>query len=331
MKQIENKVFVIAEAGSNHDGKIEQAKQLIDVAVEAKADAVKFQVFLADTLYSKNAPHLSEMKTKQTPYELLKSLEMPREWIKELAEYCEENGIIFMATPFDLKAVDAINEYVSVYKVSGYDIDNFSLLEKIKESRKPIILSTGTSTIEEVKKAVEVLKNNVILLHCTNQYPTKDEDANVKAMTTLAKLNVPVGLSDHTLGNEAAITAIALGAKVIEKHITIDKTLSGPDHAHAIDPEQLKEFVKVIRTAEKVLGSEEKKPTDSEKENRELARRSIHAKQDISKGETITKDMLILKRPALGIRPIETNKLIGKKVKQDIKEDQWITWEMVGD
>jgi N-acetylneuraminate synthase/N,N'-diacetyllegionaminate synthase len=338
LETIKKRAFIIAEAGSNHDGKLEQAKKLVDAAVEAGVDAVKFQIFSADTLYSKHTPHLSEMKGKcdpsETPYTLLKKLEMPRGWIKNLAEYCKHRKIVFMATPFDDQAVDDLAPYVSIFKVSGYDIDNYPMLEKISEKNKPVVLSTGTSTIDEIKAAMVALKKinrvPVVILHCTNQYPTKHDDVNILAMQTLKKkFAAVVGLSDHTIGNEAAVAAVALGGRVFEKHFTLDKSLPGPDHPFAANPSELKSYVHAIRTAEKMLGSAVKRPAESEGENRRLARRSIHAKVDIPAGTKITREMLILKRPALGIKPGDMGKVAGRKAKRDIKADEWLTWKMI--
>jgi len=335
----EEPCFIIAEVGSNHSRDLDLAIKLIDMASEAKANAVKFQTYSADTLYSINTPRLSEMdrlvRKEETPYSLIKKIQMPREWIGELAKHCKEKDIIFMSTPFDEEAVDQLDKFVSAFKVSGYDIDNFDLLKKITETKKPIILSTGTSYFGEVEEAVNKIYSfnksaELILLHCVNQYPTQFNEVNLKAMVKMKDyFNLPIGFSDHTLGMDVPIAAVALGANVIEKHITLDRNLSGPDHSFAIENEELKKMVESIRNIEKSIGDGIKKPSESELENRRLARRSIHAKEDIKKGEIIGEEHLIMLRPALGIKPNFKDIVVGRKAKKDIKAGSVITWDII--
>lgn len=341
----EHPCFIIAEVGANFwisndpETNFKQALKLIDIASEVKADAVKFQSYSADTLYSRNAPRLSEMDRlvgkEETPYSLIKKIQMPMEWIGKLAKYCEKKRTIFMSTPFNEEAVDQLDRFVPAFKVSGYDIDNFDLLNKITEKKKPIILSTGASYFGEVEEAVNRIytfnKNaELILLHCVNQYPTQFTDVNLRAMVKMKDyFNLPVGLSDHTLGIEIPIAAVSLGANIIEKHFTLDRSLPGPDHSFATEPEELRKLVESVRNVEKALGDGVKKPTKSELENRRLARRSIHAKRDIKEGEIIRKEHLIMLRPALGIKPNFKEIVVGRIAKKNIKAGSMITWEMV--
>lgn len=350
--KIENKLvgegepcFIIAEAGANFwisndpETNFKQALKLIDIASEAKADAVKFQTYSTDTLYSRNAPRLSEMDRLvgkgETPYFLIKKIQMPMEWIAKLAKYCKKKHIIFMSTPFDEEAVDQLDNFVPAFKVSGYDIDNFDLLDKITEKEKPIILSTGASYFGEVEEAVNRIysfnKNaELVLLHCVNQYPTQFTDVNLRAMVKMkGYFNLPVGLSDHTLGMEIPIAAVSLGANIIEKHFTLDRSLPGPDHSFATEPKELRKMVESVRNVEKALGDGVKKPAESELENRRLARRSIHAKRDIIEGEIIREEQLVMLRPALGIKPNFKEIVVGRKAKKNIKAGSRITWEMV--
>ena len=339
--KIENKLigddepcFIIAEAGSNHNGSLEQAKKLIDVAVEAGADAVKFQIYKAETLYSKHTPEFSYLKG-QNVYELIKDIETPREWLKELAGYCEDRNIIFLATPFDFEAVDILDKYVPAFKIASFEITDLELLKYAAEKGKPMILSTGMANLGEIEDAINAAKSvgneDIILLHCNSLYPAPVEIVNLKAIETMrTAFKVPVGFSDHTLGIHIPIGAVAMGACVIEKHFTLDRTLPGPDHSFAIEPGELKEMVNCIRDVEKARGSGIKKKSELESEEMYIkARRSIHAKVDILKGTKITRDMLIIKRPGYGIKPKFIDIVVGRDVKKDIKEDEWITWEMI--
>ena len=326
--------YIIAEAGSNHNGSLEQAKKLIDVAADAKADAVKFQIFKAEDLYSKYTPEFSYLKGENT-YELIKSLETPREWVKELAEYCKEKDVDFLASAFDFEAVDIMDKYVLAFKIASFEIVDLGLIKYAAEKRKSMIISTGMANLGEIEDAITAIKSvgneNVVLLHCNSLYPTPVEIVNLKAMETMrTAFKITAGFSDHTLGTHISIAAVAMGACVIEKHFTLDRNLPGPDHSFAIEPGELKEMVRCIREVEKAKGSGIKKKSELESEEMYVkARRSIHARVDIPKGTKITKGMLIIKRPGYGIKPKFIDVVIGREAKKDIKEDEWITWDAV--
>lgn len=332
-----NKIFIIAEAGVNHNGSLELAKQLIDVAAAAGADAVKFQTFVAEEVVSINAPKAEYQKettgAAESQFDMIKKLELSNEDHQELMDYAEIKDIIFLSTPFDEKSVDLLVELgVPLIKVSSGEITNHPFLKYIAKKGLPIILSTGMSTLEEVAEAVSVIREtgceNLTLLHCTSNYPARVEDSNLRAMKTMADaFNVPVGYSDHTLGIVVPIAAAALGANVIEKHFTIDKNLPGPDHKASLEPCELKYMVRDIRIIEKALGSSVKAPVESELEVRDVARRSIVAKIDIPKNTLIRGDMLTFKRPGIGIAPKYADLLIGKITKQYIYQDDIIKFE----
>jgi N-acetylneuraminate synthase/N,N'-diacetyllegionaminate synthase len=339
--KIENKLigegepcFIIAEAGSNHNGSLEQAKKLIDVAAEAKADAVKFQIYKAESLYSKYTPEFSYLKG-QNVYELIKNIETPREWIKELAGYCKDKNINFLASAFDFEAVDLMDKYVPAFKIASFEITDLELIKYTAEKGKPMIISTGMANLGEIEDAITAIKSvgneDIILLHCNSLYPTPVEVVNLRAMETMrTAFKVPAGFSDHTLGIHIPVAAVAMGACVIEKHFTLDRNLPGPDHSFAIEPDELKEMVRCIREVEKAKGNGIKEKSELESEEMYIkARRSIHAKVDILKGTKITRDMLIIKRPGYGIKPKFIDIVVGRDVKKDIKEDEWITWDMV--
>jgi N-acetylneuraminate synthase/N,N'-diacetyllegionaminate synthase len=325
--------FIIAEAGSNHNGKLEQAKKLIDVAVAAKADAVKFQIYKAESLYSRYTPEFSYLKG-QNVYELIKDIETPREWLKELASYCEAKKIIFLATPFDFEAVDLLDKYVPAFKIASFEIVDLELLQYAARKGKPMIISTGMANLGEIEDAITAIKSvgndDIILLHCNSLYPTPVEVVNLRAIETMKDaFKVPVGFSDHTLGIHIPIGAAAMGACVIEKHFTLSREMKGPDHSFAIEPAELK-VVRCIREVEKAKGTGIKKKSELESEEMYIkVRRSIHAKVDIPKGTKITKDMLIIKRPGYGIKPKFIEVVVGREAKRDIKEDEWITWDDV--
>jgi len=326
--------FIIAEIGSNHNGNLDTAKRLIDIAVESGADAVKFQIFRAENLYSKYTPEFSYLEG-QNVYELIKRIETPREWIKGLAEYCRKKGIIFLATPSDFEAVDILNKYVPAFKIASFEIVDLEHIRYIAEKGKPIIISTGMANLGEIEDAIRVAKSvgneDIILLHCNSLYPTPVEVVNLKAIETMkTAFKVPVGFSDHTLGIHISIAAVAMGACVIEKHFTLSRKMKGPDHFFSLNPKELKEMIRCVREVEKAKGNGVKEK--SSLENKEMyvkARRSIHAKTNISKGTKITRDMLIIKRPGYGIKPKFIDLVIGRKVNRDIKADEWITWEMI--
>lgn len=333
--------FIIAEAGSNHDGKLEKAKQLINIAVEAGADAVKFQTYSAEKLYSRKTPTMKYLekdkliRKDESVWNLIKKIEMPREWHKPLADYCKEREIIFLSAPFDLKAVDELEEVGMVaFKIASFEITHLPLLEYVARKEKPIILSTGMADLSDIELALDTIykqaNRDVILLHCAVGYPPKYEDLNLRAMLTIRQaFQLPVGFSDHTLGINSDVAAIALGACVIEKHFTISRKLKGPDHSFALEPNELRDMVKAIRDTEKALGSPIKRHTFAEQEMYRLGRRSLVAACKIPKGTVITRLMIDVKRPGYGINPKMMNVVIGRVARSDIEEDDVITWEMI--
>lgn len=328
--------FIIAEAGVNHNGKLSLAKKLVDAAKKAGADAVKFQVFSAEDLVTKTA-EIAEYQKRRTvkgsQYEMLKKLELTREGFVELAHYAEKKKIMFLASAFDEKSVDFLEELdVPAFKVPSGEITNFPLLEHIAKKEKPIILSTGMSTLKEVEEALEVMKkegtNDIVLLHCVTNYPAKVEEVNLRAMETLkCVFGLPVGFSDHTVGINIPIAAVAMRAAIIEKHFTLSKKLPGPDHKASLEPHELAEMIRGIREVEKALGDGAKRPTSSEKLIKKIVRRSIVARVPIPKGTVIEEQMLSLKRPGVGLEPKYLKEVIGKKAKEDIEVDELITLE----
>ena len=327
-------VFIIGEAGVNHNGNINLAKKLIDIAIEAKVDAVKFQTFKTEKIvgkFAEKAEYQNEnTTTNENQYDMVKNLELAFEQFKELKKYCDEKNIIFISTPDDTDSVDLLAKMnVPCIKIGSTEVTNLEYLKYIAKKNIPIILSTGMSTLGEVEKALNVIystgNRNVKLLHATTDYPTKEEDVNLNAMLTMKEaFKVDVGYSDHTLGNEAAVAAVAMGATVIEKHFTIDKNMDGPDHKASMEPEELKEFVKAIRKTEKLLGNGIKGPTDREKKIIKDVRRSIVASRNLKKGTVLTREMLDFKRPGTGLYPEFVDFVVGKGIKRDIQEDEVI-------
>ena len=333
-----NPCFIIAEAGVNHNGKLSLAKKLIDIAKEAGVDAIKFQTFKTEGVMIENVPMAEYQKKnigkKETQFQMIKKLELSYDDFISLKKYCDKKRIIFLSTPHSEDAINFLEKLVLAYKIGSGDLTNLPFLEKIAGKKKPIILSTGMATLSEVKEAVGTIKkagnNKIILLHCTTNYPCPLEEVNLKAMLTLKKeFNLPVGYSDHTLGVMVPIMAVALGAKVLEKHFTLDKNLPGPDHKASLEPGELKEMVKVIRDTERALGSGIKKPTKSEEKIKKVVRKSVIAKINIPRGAEIKKDMLIIKRPGTGIEPKYLDKVLGRVAKKNIKKDELIIWEKI--
>lgn len=328
------KVFIIAEAGDNHNGNFDLALQLVDKAVEAGADCVKFQTFITENVISKFAEKADYQKentgTQESQYEMVKKLELSFEQFREIQAYCRKKGILFLSTPFDLDSIDFLQEIeIPFWKIPSGEITNLPYLEKIAETGKDIILSTGMSTMEEIGDAVSVLRKKgageITLLHCNTEYPTPFADVNLRAMKTMADtFGVSVGYSDHTVGIEIPVAAAAMGAAVIEKHFTLDKNMEGPDHKASLEPEELKQMVSSIRHIEQALGDGIKQPSSSEKKNIDIARKSIVARRDIKKGEVFTEENLYIKRPGNGISPMRWYELIGKRAVRDFKEDELI-------
>lgn len=320
--------FIIAEIGSNHDGRLDQAKRLIDVAAESGADAVKFQTFKSDAMFNK-------YKNRDI-VDNLEKLELHDEWYEEIFAHANKNNIIALFSVFDEKSADFLENYdVDAYKIASYELTDIPLLKHIAKKKKPMIISTGMASELEVRDAVESIysmgNKKVIILHCVSQYPTKAQDVNLNSMVSLKKIfNCPVGFSDHTQTIYAPIAATALGADMIEKHFTLDKSLPGPDHSYALNPKELLEMIKGIRYAERMLGDSIVKPTKSEEGEREW-RRAIYASCDISNGTVINSDMLKILRPSPkgSISPKYFDQVIGKKIKKDIKKGELISKEFV--
>ena len=338
------KVIIIAEAGVNHNGSFELAKELVDAAAEAKADYVKFQTFKADKIVSKDAvkadyqiKNISDNDNSQ--YGMLKKLEMPDEWHFELIEYANSKGIQFLSTGFDIESIDFLDKLgINIFKIPSGELTNKPYLEHIAKKGKEIIISTGMANMVEVKEAIDVLitsgasKQMISVLHCNTEYPTPMQDVNLLAMNRIAaELALNFGYSDHTLGIEVPIAAVALGAKIIEKHFTLDKTLSGPDHLASLEPLELKAMVSAIRNVEKAIsGNGIKEPSESEKKNIQIVRKSLYFKSNFAIGHIITRDDFITLRPGIGISPMQIDQFIGKKLlvetteKQLVKEEHFI-------
>ena len=325
--------FIIAEAGVNHNGSIELAKELIDAAKDAGVDAVKFQTFKTENLLSKNIVVPKHVGSKESLFDTIRGLELSEEAHYVLSKYCKQKGIVFMSTPMDNNSVDLLEDIgVPVFKVASCDLDNLPLLKYISKTEKPIILSTGMGSISEVGEAIEVIKSNgnadIILLHCVSAYPPKVEDVNLRAMETLrTAFKLTVGYSDHTIGINIPLAAVALGAKVIEKHFTLDKNMEGPDHAVSADPDDLERLVSGIREIEESFGTGLKVPSKDEIEMRRSFRKSIVAITDIKKGATIMPEMLSLKRPGTGISPKYFDFIAGRKAERDINKDVLLTFK----
>lgn len=329
-----SEVFVIAEAGVNHNGDIEIAKKLVDAAVLAGADAVKFQTFRAENLVCKDAGKAEyQMKTtakEESQFEMLKRLELTYDMHQQLIEYCKSKKIMFLSTPFDIESLNYLVECgIELIKIPSGEITNYPYLEKVGKTGKRVILSSGMSYLNEVRDAVTILRDNgckdITLLHCNTEYPTPYCDVNLRAMMQIQKeLGVPVGYSDHTTGIEVPIAAVALGAVVIEKHFTLNRNMEGPDHKASLEPAELKMMVSAVRNISIALGSDIKQPTPSEMKNRDVARKSIVAKESIRIGELFTEDNLTTKRPGDGVSPMRWNEVIGTAADRDYQKDERI-------
>lgn len=332
------KCFIIAEAGVNHNGDFKNAVRLIDIAKESGADAVKFQTFKAEELVSSLAPKADYQKKNtagnESHLEMIRKLELPFEDFRKLGAYCGKAGIHFMSTPFDHSSIDFLSEIeMPFFKIPSSEITNFPYLDRIARAGKPLILSTGMSTLQEVREAVSVLNSagnkEVTLLHCTSSYPADPRDANLRALQTLKEtFGLPVGYSDHTPGIEVSLAAVALGACVIEKHFTLNKTLPGPDHKASLSPEELHALVKGIRIVESSLGHGRKEPTESERNTAAVARKSLVAARDILPNTVLTHEMIAIKRPGTGIPPAKLQLFIGKRSRVAIAADTPLLPEM---
>lgn len=327
-------VYIIAEAGVNHNGSIQIAKMMVDEAKAAGADCIKFQTFVSKNIVSKGAIKAEYQKqhtdANESQLGMLKKLELSFDEFIELNEYCKKKDIEFLSTAFDLESIDFLDSLnMKKWKVPSGDITNLPYLIKIARLGKHVILSTGMSTMEDIRKAVSVLKENgsgdITILHCTTEYPTPYNDVNLKAMNAIkTELNIPVGYSDHTKGIEIPIAAVAIGATIIEKHFTLDVNMEGPDHSASIEPYELRKMVSAIRNVENAFGSGEKRPAESEKKNMAIARKSIIAKRNILKGECFTEENLTVKRPGSGISPMKWFEVIGQKAPRNFDEDELI-------
>jgi len=337
---VKSRTIIIAEAGVNHNGDLAIAKKLVDEAANAGADYVKFQTFTAEKLVSKRAAKASYQSRNsgdqdQSQLAMLKSLEMSDDMHRQLIEYCKSKNIHFLSTAFDLESLDYLEGLdLDLYKIPSGGITDRPYLEKVGSMGKPIILSTGMSTMEEIEKALQILqeagtkKSDLTVLHCNTEYPTPMQDVHLLAMRTIAdSLDVQVGYSDHTEGIEVALAAVALGAVVMEKHFTLDKQMEGPDHKASLDPNELKALVRGIRNLEQALGSKDKKPSPSELKNISAARKSIHLASAVSKGHTFTVDDLVMKRPGDGITPMKYHEIVGRLAGKDLEADHKISWE----
>lgn len=327
------KTFIIAEAGVNHNGNINLAYKLIEQAKEAGADCIKFQTFKAEKLVSINAQkaeYQKKMTGDSSQLEMLKKLELSYEDFVSLKAYCDTVGIMFLSTPFDFDSIEFLNSIeMPFWKIPSGEITNYPYLVALANTHRPVVMSTGMSDIEEIEKAIEVLRNNgtkdIRLLHCNTEYPTPFSDVNLAAINTMTDyFGLEVGYSDHTKGIEVAIAAVAYGAKIIEKHFTLDSTMEGPDHKASLEPDELKRMVSAIRNIEMAIGDGIKKPSNSELKNRDVARKSIVASRHIYKGELLSDGNVTTKRPGNGISPMLWNSVIGQRACMDFEEDELI-------
>lgn len=330
--------LIIAEAGVNHNGSIDIAKQLVDKAVEAGVDIIKFQTFKAEKLVSKSAKQAEYQKknigsqSDDSQYNMLKKLELSEEDHQELMTYCKERGIQFFSTAFDLESIDYLHFLnLGLWKIPSGEITNFPYIKKIASYHEPVILSTGMCEMDDISAAMDVLCKNgversqITILHCNTEYPTPYKDVNLMAMQQIKKeYQVSVGYSDHTKGIEVPIAAVALGASVIEKHFTLNRNMEGPDHKASLEPEELKAMVSAIRHIEQALGDGHKQISESERKNIAIARKSIVAACPIKKGEMLTEQNLTVKRPGTGISPMRWEEVIGTKAIKDFAEEDLI-------
>lgn len=333
-------IFIIAEAGVNHNGYLDIAKRLVDEAVKAGADAVKFQTFIPEQVVAKGAARASYQQAnmpghQEQQLEMIRRLALSDEEFRELKIYCDRAGIMFLSTPFDNYSVDLLDRLgVPLFKIASGELPNLPFLKYVASKGRPLILSTGMATLGEVEEALETLQNSgargITLLHCTTNYPAPFEEVNLKAMQTLRQaFGLPVGYSDHTPGIEVAVAAAALGACVIEKHFTLDRNMEGPDHKASLEPDELAAMVRAVRNVEKALGDGFKRPGPGEREIMRVARRSLVAAVDIAAGEIITREKLVIKRPGTGIPPKMWDVVVGRRARLDIVADTVLTWEMI--
>jgi len=333
-------VFIIAEAGVNHNGSLELAKKLVDAAVAAGADAVKFQTFVPEEVVSASATRAPYQKAnmrgrEESQLEMIRRLALSEEDFRILKDYCDRAGIVFLSTPFDCRSVDLLEALgVPLFKIPSGELTNHRFLRYVAARGKPLVVSTGMATLGEVEEAVEVLRQagaqEITLLHCTTAYPAPYEEVNLRAMLTLKQaFGLPVGYSDHTPGIEVAVAAVALGACVVEKHFTLDRRMEGPDHRASLEPQELAAMVGAIRNVEKALGDGIKRPGAGERENMPYARRSLVAAKDIAAGEVITEEKLAVRRPGTGIPPKMFDVVVGRRARVNIAAGTVLDWDMV--
>jgi N-acetylneuraminate synthase len=331
--------FIIAEAGVNHNGDLGLARDLVDVAAKAGADAVKFQTFKAELVVTRGAPKADyQLRTTgalESQFDMVKRLELPTEAFGQLMAYCQERGILFLSSPFDEGSADLLEGLeVPCFKIASGEITNIPFLEHVARKGKPMIVSTGMADLGEVEIAVRVIEaignREVVLLHCVSNYPTEPRDVNLRAMHTMSHaFGLPVGYSDHTLGIEVPLAAVALGACAIEKHFTLDRRLPGPDHRASLEPEELAAMVRGIRTVEASLGHGRKQPATSEANTAAVARRSLVAARHIPGGTRLTQDLIATLRPGTGLPPALRDQVVGRVAKADIPEGALLSWAML--
>lgn len=332
------KVLIIAEAGVNHNGNIELAKRLIDEAKETGADIVKFQTFIAEKVISSNAAkaayQVNNTSTSESQLDLVKKLELSFDDFRYLKKYASEKGIEFLSTPFDTESIFFLKQLgIRIFKIPSGEITNLPYLTLIGSFGMEVIISTGMCTLDEIGRALDILikagtpLDSITVLHCSTEYPTPMEDVNLRAMLQIKeRFGVQVGYSDHSKGIEVAIASVALGARVIEKHFTLDKNMEGPDHKASLDPAELKQMVDAIRNIEIAMGDGIKRPMSSEIKNIAIARKSIHLSRDITEGTLLSSDMLEMKRPGDGISPMEIDTVIGRRVNKDLTADHKLSF-----
>jgi N-acetylneuraminate synthase/N,N'-diacetyllegionaminate synthase len=331
--------FIIAEAGVNHNGSLEMARQLVDVAVRAGADAVKFQTFKAEKVVSATAPkaeyQLQTTSPAESQLDMIRRLELPSDAFRELQAYCHQQGILFISSPFDHESADLLdNLKVPAFKIGSGEITNLPLLAHVARKGRPMLVSTGMSTLDEVAVALDTIRragaSQLVLLHCVSNYPANPADANLHAMNAMADtFQVPVGFSDHTQGITVAVAAVALGACILEKHFTLDRTLPGPDHLASLEPRELRELVEAVRTVTSALGDGRKQPAASEANTAAVARRSLVAARHIAAGTRLTQELIAILRPGTGLPPAMRDQLVGRVAKTDIPEGTLLNLEML--
>lgn len=331
---MKNKVFIILEAGVNHDGKLSKALKLVDVAKSVGADAIKFQTWKTENLLipnTKSTNYQFKFSKISNQYDLIKKLELRYEDFEKIFKYCKKKKITFLSTADDIESAKFLKDYQKIFKIGSGEIDNVPFLKYIGSLKKEVIISSGNSTVFDITKALKILidsgtpKKKITLLHCNSAYPTPLEDANVNSVSFLKKkFKIKIGYSDHTLGFESAIAAVALGAKIVEKHFTLNKNTSGPDHHMSLNPSEARSFIKVIKNTSKSLGVLNKKITKSEKKNKIFVRKSIVAKLPIKKNEKFSNNNLTTKRPALGLSPSHWNQVVGKKSNKNYNINEFI-------